>query len=151
MAFMLLGTFSHLLDNAAALQCLGSIHAALKPGGKFVLELSHPTDVFDGSLLQEIEWDTTEDLPPADGIPGELAVQYGSPGDEFDPIDQVATRSCLAACVVVLEAISFDSINYPIACRLSCEQYRYMRGITAATCNTGLAKLSLSESIHFRK
>lgn len=89
MAFMLLGTFSHLLDNASALKCLRSVHAALKPAGKLVLELSHPTDVFNGSLMQEDEWDSTADCPSGSGVPGELAVQYGSNGDEFDAVDQV--------------------------------------------------------------
>ncbi|KAL3149321.1 hypothetical protein ABBQ32_002129 [Trebouxia sp. C0010 RCD-2024] len=93
MAFMLLGTFSHMLDNASALQCLRSIHAVLKPTGKLVLELSHPTDIFDGSLIQEDEWDDAENRPSGPGVPGELAIQYGSSGDEFDPIDQVIMRT----------------------------------------------------------
>lgn len=96
MAFMLLGTFSHMLDNASALQCLRSIHAVLKPTGKLVLELSHPTDIFDGSLIQEDEWDDAENRPSGPGVPGELAIQYGSSGDEFDPIDQVGFSQTMA-------------------------------------------------------
>lgn len=89
MAFMLLGTFAHMLDSASALQCLRSIHAVLKPAGKLVLELSHPTDIFDGSLIQEDEWEDAADGPSGPGAPGELAIQYGSSGDEFNAIDQV--------------------------------------------------------------
>lgn len=92
MAFMLLGTFSHLLDSESALQCLRSVHAALKPAGKLVLELSHPTDVFNGSLVQEDEWDSAPNCPSGPAMPGELAVQYGRNGDEFDPINQVGSN-----------------------------------------------------------
>jgi hypothetical protein len=42
MAMVLLGTFSHLLDNAAALACLQGVAAHLKPGGLLVVELAHP-------------------------------------------------------------------------------------------------------------
>ena len=93
---MLLGTFSHLLDSKSALQCLRSVHTALKPAGKLVLELSHPTDVFNGSLVQEDEWDNAADCPSGPAMPGELAVQYGSNGDEFDAIDQVGISQIVA-------------------------------------------------------
>ena len=96
MAFMLLGTFSHLLNSKSALQCLRSVHAALKPAGKLVLELSHPTDMFNGSLVQEDEWDSAADCPTGPAMPGELAVQYGSNGDEFDAIDQVGFSQNMA-------------------------------------------------------
>lgn len=88
MAFMILGTFAHLLDIEAALQCLHSTHAALKPGGILVLELFHPADAFDGSLLEPADWDEAGQQPE-EGKPGELAVQYGKAGDHFDPIEQV--------------------------------------------------------------
>ena len=97
MVFMLLGTFSHLLDTESALQCLRSVHQALKPGGLLVLELDHPSEAFDGSLMQGDSWrgedeeqDENEDETSlADGAQGELAVQYGKPSDPFDPISQV--------------------------------------------------------------
>lgn len=98
MAFMILGTFAHLLETSAALQCLHSTHAALKPGGILVLELPHPADAFDGSLFEEGNWDEA-DQQPEEGHVGELAVQYGKAGDHFDPVEQVMklwtwTRSC---------------------------------------------------------
>ena len=122
MAFMLLGTFAHLLDNISALQCLASIHAALKPGGKLVLELSHPTDIFDGSLVRETEWSSNEgesssdegessgdeSLPSTSGMPGELALQYGKEGDDFNAIDQVSRPvtpcKALAECLHCYQA-----------------------------------------------
>jgi len=92
MAFMILGTFAHLLDIEAALQCLHSTHAALKPGGILVLELVHPADAFDGSLLEPADWDEAGQQPE-ECKPGELAVQYGKAGDHFDPIEQVLRRT----------------------------------------------------------
>ena len=93
MAFMILGTFAHLLDIEAALQCLHSTHAALKPGGILVLELVHPADAFDGSLLEPADWDEAgQQLEECK--PGELAVQYGKAGDHFDPIEQVYVLDC---------------------------------------------------------
>ena len=94
MAFMILGTFAHLLDTEAALQCLQSTHAALKPGGILVLELLHPADAFDGSLLEPADWGE-DGQQPEEGNPGELAVQYGKAGDHFDPIKQVCTLACI--------------------------------------------------------
>ena len=89
MVFMVLGTFAHLLDADAALQCLHSTHAALKPGGVLVLELSHPAEAFDGSLMETADWNEAGQQPD-EGQPGELAVQYGKDGDHFDPIKQVS-------------------------------------------------------------
>lgn len=96
MAFMLFGTFGHLLDSNSAQQCLQCIHAALKPGGLLVVELAHPADAFDGSLMQEDGWDETGNEPQASGTPGELAVQYGRSGDQFDAIEQVRQCSHMA-------------------------------------------------------
>ena len=95
MVFMLLGTFAHLLDTTSAVQCLHSIHAALKPDGVLVLELAHPAEAFDGSLLQEDSWSEGGDEPQDRGVPGELAVQYGKSGDKFDAIEQVIALSRL--------------------------------------------------------
>lgn len=89
MAFMILGTFAHLLESSAALQCLHSIHAALKPNGILVLELAHPTDAFNGSLFEPEDWDEGDEQQPDQGSAGEIAVQYGKPGDQFDPVEQV--------------------------------------------------------------
>lgn len=94
MAYMLFGTFGHLLDSQSAQHCLQSIHAALKPDGLLVIELAHPADAFDGSLMQEDEWGEDGNEPSQHmGTPGELAVQYGKSGDHFDPIEQVLQRT----------------------------------------------------------
>jgi SAM-dependent methyltransferase len=51
LATCLLGTLSHALTNAAAAATLRRVAAHLRPGGLFVLELAHPGDLFDGTLL----------------------------------------------------------------------------------------------------
>jgi len=47
----LLGTFSHNLDNRAAGEALATAERHLAPGGLLVLELAHPGDLFDGTLI----------------------------------------------------------------------------------------------------
>ena len=108
MAYMLFGTFGHLLDSQSAQHCLQSIHAALKPDGLLVIELAHPADAFDGSLMQEGEWGEDGNEPPQDlGTPGELAVQYGKSGDQFDAVEQV--ESCTSCAVLLWTRSAYHS------------------------------------------
>lgn len=51
MAMCLLGTFSHLTENAQAAASFACVFRHLRPGGLFVLELAHPGDLFDGTLI----------------------------------------------------------------------------------------------------
>lgn len=50
-ACILLGTAAHLTDTDAAVGCLKGAAAALSPGGIVVLELEHPFDLFEGTLM----------------------------------------------------------------------------------------------------
>ena len=50
MAAILLGSLTDLHTHQAALACLRAVHAALIPGGLFVIELDPPGDIFDGSF-----------------------------------------------------------------------------------------------------
>lgn len=86
-ASMLLGTMAHLLTNEAAVKCFHATAAALQPGGLFVLELASPDDLFDGAFALGDVWDAAT----ADGQ--KLVVEYGTEGDDFDPISQVRMRS----------------------------------------------------------
>lgn len=80
-AFSLHGSFSHCLTNDAALSCLQNVHASLKPGGLLLLELAHPWDLFDGTLMHGGDaWDAKE---------GEITIEYGSSEDEWDAVKQV--------------------------------------------------------------
>ena len=62
-----------------------------------MLELSHPIEIFDGSLIQETAWDSSgqgfdEHEPTSDGTPGEIAMLYGTQSDNFDSIQQVSHK-----------------------------------------------------------
>ena len=47
----LLGSFSHLLENKAAVTSFRCIASHLRTGGLLVLELAHPGDLFDGTFI----------------------------------------------------------------------------------------------------
>jgi hypothetical protein len=53
MVMCLLGTFTHVLNNMDALTAFSSAAAALQPGGLFIVELTHPGDLFDGTLIMD--------------------------------------------------------------------------------------------------
>ncbi|KAF5832812.1 S-adenosyl-L-methionine-dependent methyltransferase [Dunaliella salina] len=106
MVTCLLGTFSSLLDNTQALQAFSCTHNALNPGGLFVLELSHPGDLFDGSLI----WDETqkemwEVEKTEEG--SKLLVEWGDETDKFDPVTQVIER---LVCVTEIKGQSGEEI-----------------------------------------
>ena len=52
-AAVMLGTFSHCLNNASAIATLRNIGACVKPGGVLVLELGNPRDVYQGSFCTD--------------------------------------------------------------------------------------------------
>jgi hypothetical protein len=47
-----LGTLCHALTNDGALAWLAAARNVLRPGGLLVLELEHPENLFDGTLMQ---------------------------------------------------------------------------------------------------
>lgn len=51
MIMCLLGTFSHMLENSQAVACFQRIAQHLEEGGVVVIELAHPGDLFDGTLI----------------------------------------------------------------------------------------------------
>eukprot|EP00200_Dunaliella_tertiolecta_P003759 CAMPEP_0202358214 /NCGR_PEP_ID=MMETSP1126-20121109/11958_1 /ASSEMBLY_ACC=CAM_ASM_000457 /TAXON_ID=3047 /ORGANISM="Dunaliella tertiolecta, Strain CCMP1320" /LENGTH=327 /DNA_ID=CAMNT_0048951305 /DNA_START=70 /DNA_END=1054 /DNA_ORIENTATION=- len=106
MVTCLLGTFSHLLDNTQALQAFSCIHNALNPGGLFVLELSHPGDLFDGSLiLDETRKEMWEVEKTKNG--SKLLVEWGDETDNFDPVTQVIER---LVCITEFKGQSGEEI-----------------------------------------
>ncbi|KAF8071206.1 hypothetical protein HT031_001289 [Scenedesmus sp. PABB004] len=90
MAVCLLGTLSHMLDNAAAASCFAAVARHLRPGGLFVVELAHPGDLFDGSLLLQ---DTGAEMWEVDREGRQLMVMWGTDVDDFDPHTQVLRRT----------------------------------------------------------
>jgi SAM-dependent methyltransferase len=71
-AAVMLGTFSHCLDNDSAVQTLSNIADCVKVGGLLILELGHPRDIFQGRFCSDgfVEcWEVGEsgDVDFADG------------------------------------------------------------------------------------
>lgn len=52
-AAIMLGTFSHCLDNDSACAALRNIAECVKPGGILVMELGNPRDVYQGSFCMD--------------------------------------------------------------------------------------------------
>ena len=58
--FMLYGTLSHLISNDDALATFAAAAASLAPKGTFVVEMQHPTDLFDGVLACGDTWEVKQ-------------------------------------------------------------------------------------------
>jgi hypothetical protein len=109
----LLGSFSHMLTLSAAAACLRGAAALLAPRGVLVLQLTHPRALFDGSAAaaartrsaaarddanddddadaDDAAWEVPFWDADADGL--HVCVQWGAPGDAFDPLAQVLHRT----------------------------------------------------------
>jgi len=87
-ACLLLGTAAHLLETDDAISCLQGAAAALAPGGIMVLELEHPFDLFEGTLL-DAHGDAWES--EVDGV--KVLVEWGRAGDPFDVTTHIVTRT----------------------------------------------------------
>jgi len=82
LAFLPMDSASYLLDNAGVLRHLGCVAQHLADGGLYVLEMSHPRDVFCVGASTHTKW-TSE----GDGL--RVDMEWGAEGDSFDPITQV--------------------------------------------------------------
>jgi len=95
-----LGTFMHLTDVEKAADCMTCVSRHLAPGGVCVIEVAHPGDMFDGTLttpeiLGSEQW---EQSGGGEGIGIDaVAVQWGSPTDDFNPESQVIKRKVTIA------------------------------------------------------
>ncbi|KAG1672919.1 hypothetical protein FOA52_012364 [Chlamydomonas sp. UWO 241] len=91
MAVCMLGTFLHCLDNESACAAFGCASKALRPGGLFVLELSHPGDLFDGTFIIGDGGKEVWEVPA--GTDHKILVEWGADFDNFDPVTQVVHRT----------------------------------------------------------
>ncbi|MEW5306851.1 MAG: hypothetical protein WDW36_009289 [Sanguina aurantia] len=90
MVICLLGTFSHMTTNAAAGKCFGEVARHLSPGGVFILELSHPGDLFDGTFILGDGGKEVWEVPHGER---KVLVEWGAEFDNFDPVTQVIDRT----------------------------------------------------------
>lgn len=86
MAALFMDSTSYLLTNTQVIDHLRSVGKILKPGGLYVLEMSHPKSVFDVSKSTVNEWEMERDDI-------KVKVTWGSPDDKFDPITQLTEVS----------------------------------------------------------
>lgn len=91
-AICLLGTFSHMTTNDQAVSSFSCISRHLRPGGMFLLELAHPGDLFDGTLIIGDEGGEMWEVESA-SQGTKLLVEWGAHGDDFDPATQVLSRT----------------------------------------------------------
>lgn len=82
LALLLMDSISYVLDNDAAIRHLDCVAKQLKTGGLYVLEMSHPRDVFGVGSSTKSQW--TSEL---DGL--RVAMRWGTEGDAFDPVTQI--------------------------------------------------------------
>ncbi|KXZ46346.1 hypothetical protein GPECTOR_44g25 [Gonium pectorale] len=92
MAMCLLGTFSHILETKQAISAFRSVAEHLRPGGLLVLEMAHPGDLFDGTLIVN---DGGKEVWERENGPGgsKLLVEWGNELDNFDPVTQIIFRT----------------------------------------------------------
>lgn len=115
-AAILLGTAAHLITDDDAIACLRGAAAAVAPGGIVVLELEHPFDIFDGSLLRAEgdAWDRD-----VDGA--KVLVEWGREGDFFDVERHVVERTVGFNVVDAETGAAVDgwpSIEETVTCRI---------------------------------
>lgn len=84
LAAIFMDSTSYLLTNEDVISHLRSVARALNKDGLYLLEMSHPRDVFSVGKSASTDWTEKQD-----GI--EVSVQWGAEGDHFDPIRQTTT------------------------------------------------------------
>lgn len=84
LAAIFMDSTSYLLTNEDVISHLRSVASVLNKDGLYLLEMSHPRDVFSVGKSSSTDWTEKQD-----GI--EVSVQWGAEGDPFDPIKQTTT------------------------------------------------------------
>ena len=81
LAAIFMDSTSYLLTNDDVLSHFNSVARSLNRGGLYILEMSHPRDVFSVGKSASTDWTQKQnDI--------EVTVKWGAEGDVFDPISQ---------------------------------------------------------------
>lgn len=86
LAGIFMDSTSYLLNNEAVISHLNSVANSLNDDGIYILEMSHPRDVFSVGTSTTNSWETERN-----GLWTSIA--WGSEGDVFDPISQLTETS----------------------------------------------------------
>ena len=78
LAAILMDSTSYLLDNRAVLDHLACMGRALRPGGLYILEMSHPRDVYNAGKSAQTEWTAKREDT-------KVHIRWGRDEDFFDP------------------------------------------------------------------
>lgn len=87
LAACLLGSLQHMLTQVDVIQTFRRVKEALMPHGLFIIELNHPSQLFDGGIVASADTWTIE-VEDA-----QLEIWWGHEGDKFDPLTQVLDKS----------------------------------------------------------
>lgn len=87
LAVCLLGTLQHMLTQEDVMKAFRCVKDALVPQGLFIIELNHPSQLFDGGILASAD---TWTLEVEDA---QLEVWWGHEGDTFDPFTQILDKN----------------------------------------------------------
>jgi SAM-dependent methyltransferase len=82
LAFCMIDSVAHLLTLDELVSHLRCVRGAVRPGGTYVIEGSHPAEVLDTVKRVESEWDSH------DGDRG-VHIRWGHHDDRIDPVTQV--------------------------------------------------------------
>lgn len=82
LAAIFMDSTSYLLTNEDVIHHLQAVAMNLNSGGLYLLEMSHPRDVFSVGRSALTEWTETD-------LDIQVSVQWGSEQDSFDPIKQI--------------------------------------------------------------
>lgn len=86
LAFTLLDSTAYLLTAQDFMAHLQAVARNLNAGGLYILEMSHPADVFARNQKVQTDWEME------DG-PLHLEISWGDPDDFFDPVSQITDCS----------------------------------------------------------
>jgi SAM-dependent methyltransferase len=87
-AWILAGSLQHMTSNDDVIACLSATHRALNPQGTLILELPHPTELFNMIDSTTNSWDVPLQDDGGNQY-GELHVVWGDENDDIDPIRQI--------------------------------------------------------------
>ena len=98
------GSLGHMLTLEQAAACFDAAAALLSPAGVFVVEVDHPRRLFDGSVAYAARADASGEMLAPTWDVESLRVQWGAPGDAFDPLRQVLSRTVCVRSLAGLAA-----------------------------------------------